>query len=130
MRRLLLLVTLFCSGCAMNNKSYASGTTTSTSPFVHLNWTAGIGDLAFNVYRSSGSCPLTVSTITPGFTLIGSTALTTYVDTPGSVGVWCYFVTGTQGTLESAPSNDVDTTLELPAPLPPMNLLITVTLTA
>jgi hypothetical protein len=82
-----------------------------------LTWTPGADDTGFNVYRSSAACPTTaVTTTTAGFSKIGSATSPTYVDSTVTVGLFCYFVTGTAGGAESAPSNDVNVAITPFAP--------------
>lgn len=92
---------------------------------VALTWTAGLDNQGFNVYRSTGTCPASVSDapLTTGFTKIASLTASTptsYTDSSVTLGAWCYFVTATAQangtTLESGPSNTVNPSV-LPFPV-------------
>jgi hypothetical protein len=77
-----------------------------------------IATSTYSIYRSTGACPGTSPTTTAGFTKLNTTGITatagvfTYADTSVSPnGVYCYIATQTQGTSESAPSNDTQATI-------------------
>jgi fibronectin type 3 domain-containing protein len=82
---------------------------------ISLTWTAGSGDVTFNVYRSTTSGS--------GYTKIGSSATTNYVDSSGTGGVkYFYVVTGVDaGGFESANSNEASATM-FSLPNPPTGL--------
>jgi hypothetical protein len=90
---------------------------------VGLSWVAGSDDTGFNVYRASGACPATVTPTTTGFSKLGSATAAAYTDSTVTLGVWCYFVTGTANSAESAASNSVNPTV---APFAPTSLTVTV----
>jgi hypothetical protein len=74
-----------------------------------LTWTApsdANANSAYNVYRANATCPSSgIGTLTwTKLTATPQTALT-YTDLTVTPGSWCYYVTQTQGTAESGPSN-------------------------
>lgn len=82
---------------------------------IALSWTAGSGDVTFNVYRST--------TTGTGYTKVGSSATTTYTDSSGAGGTkYFYVVTGVDsGGFESTNSNEASGTF-LANPSPPTAL--------
>lgn len=94
---------------------------TTNQHSVTLNWqdTANPTGTTYNVYRATGLC-----SGTPTFSKIATAvANKTYVDTTVLPGNYCYQVTATSNSVESAPSNSAL------APVPsfaPQQLVITV----
>ncbi len=95
---------------------------------VSMTWTASADSTTttpgtVSVWRASETCPATVSTTTPGFTAVTTTAPAggPYADTTVTAGTWCYFVTATISGATSGPSNTVQAVL---LPLAPTNLAI------
>ena len=80
---------------------------------VQLTWddTNNPPGTSYNVYRLSGVCPATV--VPNSFSKVNSALITalTFTDSPIALGPFCYYVTATNGTLESAPSTSVATTV-------------------
>lgn len=74
-----------------------------------LSWAAptdAVPGSTYNVYRASGACPASgLGALI--FTKVNSTGITTltYTDTGLAVGVYCYYATQVQNTVESVPSN-------------------------
>ena len=73
-----------------------------------LTWTApsdAVAGSTYNVYRASGSCPVTApGTLTWTKLTATSISVLTYTDTTITVGAWCYYVTQVQVGIESNPS--------------------------
>jgi hypothetical protein len=95
----------------------------AASHSVGLSWTPGSDDTGFNIYRASGVCPATVTPTTTGFSKLGSSTVDTYTDATVTLGTWCYFVTGTANSAESAASNSVNPVV---APFAPTALTVVV----
>ena len=78
---------------------------------VDLSWTVPSGDPSNQsiVLRGASACP-------PGtFTTIATPSATSYTDTPGAAGVYCYEIEGKLGNWTSQPSNQQTMTVyELP----------------
>lgn len=77
---------------------------------ITLGWTAGSGDVTYNVYRST--------TTGTGYAKIGTSATTTFTDSSGTGGTkYFYVVTGVDsGGFESVNSNEASASfLALPA---------------
>lgn len=74
-----------------------------------LTWSApsdAVASSTYNAYRASGACPASgLGTLT--FSKINTAAISglTYSDPGLSVGVYCYYVTQVQSSIESVPSN-------------------------
>ena len=88
------------------------------SHYVTLTWTdtANPTGTQYNVYRLTGTCPVTPPTLSSleGFTVLNATPLTvlTYKDSAVTGGTsYCYFTTAVSGTNQSAPSNTVPGTV-------------------
>ena len=72
---------------------------------VSLTWTASTdGDVSYNIYRFSGTCP---NTGTSGFFKITASPVTAnaYTDSTVAPGAYCYYATAVLNGSESLPSN-------------------------
>ena len=95
------------------------------TPQVVLTWTASTstGVTGYNVYKLTGACPATIS-LSAFSKLASTTTALTYTDTAVTAGsTYCYVVTATTATAESAASGSwqvtVPTYTASTIPLPP-----------
>ena len=89
----LMIFILFCS------TAYAKAHSVS------LAWTASTDSgVSYNIYRLSGACPATGTT---GFSKITTAPVnaTTFMDSVGAPGTYCYYATSVLNGAESVPSN-------------------------
>jgi hypothetical protein len=89
---------------------------------VTLNWTDALNPPAttsYFVYRAPGAC----NTL-PVFGRLAAAPATTYTDTAVQAGLgYCYQITATDGTKESAPSNAVPAQIPAITPPPPISVV-------
>lgn len=94
---------------------------------VQLSWTDTLNPptTQYNVYRASGACAGS-----PTFAKLNPAPIApkTYNDPDLAAGTYCYRVTATDGTLESAPSSSAGAVIPAP-PSAPSGLSVTVTVT-
>lgn len=96
---------------------------------VTLNWadTLNPSGTTYNIYRLTGTCPVTPPTTTAGFAKINAASITvkTYTDTTVAGGAtYCYLGTSANTTSESGPSNTAGA--QVPGTFPQSMLQITV----
>lgn len=89
---------------------------------VTWNDTVNPSNTTYNVYRSTGSCPVTIPTTAVGTKVGVSLAVKTFTE-PIAFGTFCYQVTALNGTTESSPAqgNAINLTLS-----PPITITITI----
>ena len=113
MKMLVLVLVMFLVG-VVHAQAVCPGTAVHC---VTTSWSDGDSSLAgigYNVYRTTGSC----TTPLPTMTKLNTTPITplTYTDTAVGPGVYCYYVTATLNSAESAPSSTVQATILPKAP--------------
>lgn len=122
--KLILLAVLF--GAAAYGQTPAPACPAGVAHCVELTWDYSNAPLsAFNIYRTNGTCAAAPA---PPWTLLssGNIGILTFQDNNVTAGAtYCWYVTATQGGVESGPSNFNQNTIPTgaaAAPPAPTNL--------